>query len=247
MDEFKKIRDEFYRIQCMNWIKNKGCGYSSAGKTLENILGKDDDTAPLPDFQGIEPKTKVDGSEPFIGLFSMVPDSQPLLINKILKTYGWPSRKNRSYNVFYAQIYGNKFTSIGNYFSYRLFVDYKREELVLLIKNNFTFDTVTNISWSFQQLNLRLSKKLTLLALFNVKKFYVKEQNEYYFKYYKMSLYRLKGFDYFLRAVESGYIRLNIKIGFYEKGVYYGRIHNKGTTFEIEHSKLEALFDLVND
>ncbi|MDO4376435.1 MAG: MvaI/BcnI family restriction endonuclease [bacterium] len=118
---------------------------------------------------------------------------------------------------------------------------------MLLIKNNFTFDTVTNISWSFQQLNLRLSKKLKLLALFNVKKFYVKEQNEYYFKYYKMNLYRLKGFDYFLRAIESGYIRLNIKIGFYENSEYYGKIHNKGTTFEIECSKLEELFDLVND
>lgn len=72
----------------MNWIKNRGSGYSSAGKTLENILGKDDDIASLPDFQGVELKTKVDGSEPYIGLFSMVPDSQPLLINKILKTYG---------------------------------------------------------------------------------------------------------------------------------------------------------------
>mgnify|MGYP001057811738 FL=1 len=36
MNNLKRLSNEFYRIQCMNWIKNVGKGYSSAGKTLEN-------------------------------------------------------------------------------------------------------------------------------------------------------------------------------------------------------------------
>ena len=57
MNNLKRLSNEFYRIQCMNWIKNVGKGYSSAGKTLENILGKTDDYESLPDFDGIELKT----------------------------------------------------------------------------------------------------------------------------------------------------------------------------------------------
>ena len=74
MSNLKRLSNEFYRIQCMNWIKNVGKGYSSVGKTLENILGKTDDYESLPDFDGIELKTKLDGSEPYVGLISIVPD-----------------------------------------------------------------------------------------------------------------------------------------------------------------------------
>ena len=54
MSNLKRLSNEFYRIQCMNWIKNVGKGYSSAGKTLENILGKTDDYESLPDFEPAE-------------------------------------------------------------------------------------------------------------------------------------------------------------------------------------------------
>ena len=242
IDELKKA---FYKIQCMNWVKNIGKGYSSAGKTLENILGKKDDYDSLPDYFGIELKTKVDGTEPFVGLISIVPDSEPLLINRLLNNYGWPSKKDRKYKVFYAQVYGDKFIGLGYYYSYKLYVNYKFKRVELLVKNNFTNDVDNKISWSFEQLALRLNKKLSLLALFNVKKFYVAAQNEYYFKYYKMSLFKFKGLGSFLSAIENGFIRMNIKISFYDKGIYYGRIHNKGTTFEIFLDKFDEIFETI--
>ena len=76
MNNLKRLSNEFYRIQCMNWIKNVGKGYSSAGKTLENILGKTDDYESLPDFDGIELKTKRNNSKSWITLFHASPDGK---------------------------------------------------------------------------------------------------------------------------------------------------------------------------
>lgn len=169
-----------------------------------------------------------------------------MLINWLLNNYGWHSRKDNNYKVFYAQIYGDVFTDVGYYYSYKLRVNYKLRKLELLIKNNFTGDINSRISWSFEQLSLRLDKKLSLLALFKVKKFYMQQNKTYYFKYYKMTLFRFKNLTSFLKAIENGYIRMNIKINFYNKEPYYGKLHNKGTTFEIMEDNFKEIFDVIN-
>ena len=70
--------------------------------------------------------------------------------------------------------------------------------------------------------------------------------NVYYFKYYKMTLFRFKNLTSFLKAIENGYIRMNIKINFYNKEPYYGKLHNKGTTFEIMEDNFKEIFDVIN-
>lgn len=57
-DNIKKLKIEFYKIQCKNWIKNVEKGTSAAGKMLENLLGKEDDNLIIADYCGIELKTK---------------------------------------------------------------------------------------------------------------------------------------------------------------------------------------------
>ena len=37
-DNIKKLKTEFYKIQCKNWIENTEKGTSAAGKILENLL-----------------------------------------------------------------------------------------------------------------------------------------------------------------------------------------------------------------
>ena len=70
-NNIKKLKTEFYKIQCKNWIKNTEKGTSAAGKILENLLCKDDDNLVIADYYGIELKTKLLYSEPYINLFSM--------------------------------------------------------------------------------------------------------------------------------------------------------------------------------
>ena len=53
-NNIEKLKKEIYKIQCKNWIKNTEKGTSSAGKILENLLGKGDDNFIIADYQGIE-------------------------------------------------------------------------------------------------------------------------------------------------------------------------------------------------
>ena len=112
-DNIKKLKTEFYKIQCKNWIENTEKGTSAAGKILENLLLKEDDNLIIADYYGIELKTKLNYSEPHIGLFSMAPDNRPLAIKEILGKYGWPSKKDRKYKVFFGRFNGGDFNKVG--------------------------------------------------------------------------------------------------------------------------------------
>ena len=243
-DNIKKLKIEFYKIQCKNWIKNVEKGTSAAGKMLENLLGKEDDNLIIADYCGIELKTKFLHSEPYIGLFSMVPDNRPLVLKEILSRYGWPSKKDRNYKVFFGVIYGNKFTKIGLFNEFKLEVDKINKKIWFVVKNKYTNYVSKNISWSFEQLENRLMMKLNCLALIPVEK--RKYKNDVYFKYHNFKLYKLRSFDCFLDLIFSGFIRINMKISFYTSQDKYGKIHDKGTTFEIDEKNINKLFAKID-
>lgn len=243
-DNIKKLKIEFYKIQCKNWIKNTEKGTSAAGKMLENLLGKEDDNLIIADYYGIELKTKFLYSEPHIGLFSMVPDNRPLALKEILIRYGWPSRKDRKYKVLFGKIYGNKFTKIGLFKEFKLEVDKVHKKIWLVVKNRYTNYINKNISWSFEQLENRLNMKLNYLALIPVEK--KKYKDDVYFKYHNFKLYKLRSFDCFLNLISTGDIGINMKISFYTSQEKYGKIQDKGTTFEIDEKNINKLFTKID-
>ena len=86
--------------------------------------------------------------------------------------------------------------------------------------------------------------KLKYLALIPVsKKIY---SGKTYFKYHNLKLYKLKSFDKFLELIEDGTISVNMKISFYTSKEKYGKIQDKGTTFEIAEKDLEKLFTRID-
>ena len=86
--------------------------------------------------------------------------------------------------------------------------------------------------------------KLKYLALIPVsKKIYF---GKTYFKYHNLKLYKLKSFDKFLELIEDGTISVNMKISFYTSKEKYGKIQDKGTTFEIKEKDLEKLFTRID-
>lgn len=242
-NNIEKLKKEIYKIQCKNWIKNTEKGTSSAGKILENLLGKEDDNFIIADYQGIELKTKLQNSEPYIGLFSMVPDNRPLILKEILNKYGWPSKKDRRYKVFFGKITGKKFNKIGLFNDFKLEVDNENQVIWLLIKNKYNDYINKTISWSYEQLKNRLKMKLSYLAIIPVDKKYYGEES--YFKYHNPKIYSFKNFETFLKLIQDGTIRVNMKVSFYTSQDRYGKIQDKGTTFEIKEEDIEKLFTKI--
>ncbi len=80
---------KFKEIKKMGYIKSWNNRSSSAGITFEKILGKEQDEFFLPDYKGIEIKTKKGYSKSKITLFSANPDSMYLYALKgLVETYG---------------------------------------------------------------------------------------------------------------------------------------------------------------
>ncbi len=241
-EEMKKLKLEFYKIQCKNWIKGNGSSFKSIGETFEELLHKSKDNDILPDYNGIELKTKAEKSQPYMGLFSMALDNRPLRMKKLYELCGYPSRKNKNYKVFYAKIFANKKTNIGYRFSFQLNVNFELKIIQLLI---YDYHTLLNedMSWSFAELKNRLEHKLTYLAKINAKK--DKIDNQIYFKFTQINFYKLKNFKTFLNLIDNGKIRVNIKLSFHEKGNLLGEIYDKGTTWEIKEDDIEKLFQKI--
>ena len=174
----------------------------------------------------------------------MAPDNRPLAIKEILVKYGWPSKKDRKYKVFFGRFNGGDFNKVGLFNDFKLEVDRDLQVIHLVIRNHLTNNINKNISWSFEQLENRLNMKLKYLALIPVsKKIYF---GKTYFKYHNLKLYKLKSFDKFLELIEDGTISVNMKISFYTSKEKYGKIQDKGTTFEIKEKDLEKLFTRID-
>ncbi len=243
---YYKIADlklELYKIQCKNWIPSKSKGTGAAGITLEKMLQKEEDHYILPDYHGIELKTKIEGSEPFVSLFSMAFDNKPLEIRRLLKIGGYPDKNNPNFKVFQTSIYGNYRKIVKRNLSYQLQVDYSNQviRLVILDLHFQLFDN--NMSWSFEQLKSRLEHKMKYLAFIPVKRWYINQT--IYFRYLNAKFYRLKEFEIFLKLIENGIIRVTFRISYFKDKERLGEIHDRGTTFEIREEDIPKLFDEI--
>lgn len=245
-DNEKKLIFEFYLIHCRGWIKSQGKGTSAAGATFEYLLGKKEDTKSLPDYYGIELKTKLSTSTYPIRLFSVVPDNRPGVLNELYDNCSWSKPGYKDLKVLQAIINTTSYSNNHRRYAFKLHVNREKKRVELLVRNNWDNYYVTNdISWSFDELELRLTIKLSSLAIIHAQKETVKETKIEYFKYNTMDLYRLKSFDNFLNLLESGKIFVELKMYPYTEGELKGQFRNRETTFNINEADIPLLFDKV--
>lgn len=246
LNKMKLLKKEFYRIQSRNWILSQSKGYGGAGQTLEFLLNKSIDRDILPDYNGIELKTRQENSEPYVGLFSMALDNMPLRMKFLYEHCGWPSKDNPEFKVLYLRI-NNQFNRCSRRFSYKLFVNYINKVVELKIYDHYNEELIKEpLSWSFKHLQLRLETKLSYLAFVNVKRYFEWTTKKTYFKYEDIIFYKLKNFSEFLKLLEVGKIVVNIKITYYKTEEKKGNMFDKGTTFEINYNDIDFLFDRIN-
>ena len=69
--QIKKLNEEFIKIKKMGWIKSVNCGSNGIGFTFESLLGISKNELEIPDYNGIELKTRRYSSTSYIILFSL--------------------------------------------------------------------------------------------------------------------------------------------------------------------------------
>jgi hypothetical protein len=90
----EKLQKEFEKIRKKEYIKGVCNNYSAIGRTFENELNLPENTFSIPDYYGIEIKTRKAYSKSYITLFTAVPDGKKLFeLERLKETYGYPCKK----------------------------------------------------------------------------------------------------------------------------------------------------------
>lgn len=240
----KDLYNEFIKIRKKGWIACEKKGLSGIGYTFEKLLSKKADSFFLPDYNGIEIKTKHHFSKGFITLFCLNPDGDYLFPIEYLKnTYGYPDKDMPDKKVFIFDV-ANFQDCSSHRFAFKLKMDYEHEKVILEIKNLKTGSIDNCISWSFQSIKERLYIKLSYLAIIKAANKYIND-NEY-FHYYDIKFYKLKDFDVFLTLLEEGKIRIKFNIGIFKNGRRKGETNNHGVSFDIHIDNIPLLFNCIS-
>lgn len=236
-----KLQKEFERVREKGYIKGIYNSLSSIGRTFEEELGLSLNKACIPDYDGIEIKTRRAYSKSYITLFNAVPDgTNSGEIERLKNTYGYPCKKDKNYKVLYAEVYGNKMVYAGVKYQYKLEVSKNDKRIYLCVYNRNGKLIDKNTFWSFDYLKNKITTKLNVMAVINA---WPKEIDHWnYFKYYKIKFYIFKSFNKFLSLIENGKIKLTLKIGIYLSGDRYGETYDHGCGFCLSESDLPQLF-----
>lgn len=239
--ELEHLKQEFMRIKNMGYVKSTRAGVTGVGKTFEDLLEKEEDTLGLPDYNGIELKTKLGYSKSYTTLFNSTP-AGVLETQRLCKEYGYPDKVLKNKKILNISITTSP-TLVANRYYFSLKVNYLKKRINLVIKdchNNLLEDFVY---WDFDVLKEKLYKKLQYVALINA--WPTTRNNITYYKYYKINFYKLKGFEKFMELIDKGVIRISLKIGVHREGSKKGQYHDRGTSFELKSLDFWKLFEHI--
>lgn len=243
-EKLKQLQIEFERISKKGYIKGIYNNSSSIGRTFENELNLSRNTMEIPDYNGIEIKTRRTYSKSYITLFSAVPNGEDNQeIERLKNTYGYPYKKDKRYKSLYVDVYGNIKQYGGIKYKYKLDVDRKKQKIFLCIYDRFDNLIERKIYWDFIYLESKILLKLKILAIVNA--WDTKKDGWNYFKYYKLDIYKIKDFKIFLDLIESGIIRMNIKIDIKKDEKNYGKTYDHGCGFGIKEEDVIKLYDKI--
>ncbi len=239
---FDDLKIKFEEIKKMGWVKSCCKGLGGIGNTLEELIGLNRNDFEIPDYFGVEIKTKRAHSGSNTCLFSCVPDGPHYHeVERLKDEYGYPDSMLKMYNVLNTTLNTKIMKKVGLYYYFKLKVDRTNEKLLLEIYDKNKVLIENEVYWDFDTLKEKLYRKLKYMAFF---KAYIKEENGWqYFKYYKLNFYKLKGFETLINLIEDGTICVTFRLGIYRAGDKKGKIYDHGTSFNINEYDFWKLYD----
>lgn len=244
-NSIEELVKNFKKISRKGWFLKKARDNGEAGNKFEFLLGKSTDNLQVPDFYGIEIKTKkINSSDNYITLFNAVPYGRDFFeIDRLKNEYGYPDSDLRDCNVLNGDIFCKNKNRIGAKFYFQSQIDNKNQKINLLIFNRFGKLIDNYTFWPFETIKEKLYFKVQYLALINVR---TKRVNgKQYYKYEDIEIFKIKNFESFIKAIQNDFIRIQLKIGVFKSGKRFGQTHDRGTGFQINQKHINYIYDKI--
>jgi len=228
MEEYQDFLQKLKAIKEKGYIKTHRVGDTGIGKTLEDLIGIEENNIPGPNGSMIELKSARKNAKSMLTLFTKSPE--PKSANSVLlKRYGYLSRKGGGEKELHTTVNALEYNTLKGKTGFKIEISHNRIELVSESKEVLGY-------WDKDTLKERFTTKIPRLL-------YVKADSrgrgldeEFWFN----EAWLLSGFDFenFLKLLKEGRILVDIRIGQYPDG----RPHDHGTGLRVHPEKLELCF-----
>lgn len=240
-EDVQKIIQGFEEISSLGWIAACSNNFSSLGLTFEKKLGKDPDALYFPDYYGTEIKCTSIKSKYPLYLFTVAFDGPTFPeINRLITKYGYYDSKYSDKKVLFVKFDENSNAIVDNKYRFKLEIDKKDNKMYLSVfdlqnhlleKESYVYlDTIYN------HLNVKIQRLALVYA--DTKE----EKQQKYYRYYKMFIYRLKGWETFLELLCKGIVQVSLIARIQKSGIDEGKYRNKSLVFQLPKKNIDMLF-----
>ncbi len=229
MKGYSSILKKLKEIKKRGYIKTHRAGNTGIGKTLEDILGIEENNIPGPNARMIELKSARKNASSMLTLFTKSP-LPPKANSILLEKFGYESRRGNHRKELHTTVSAREFNTLKGRPGFKIVIE--EERLNLVTANNEIVGY-----WDKDTLKKSFERKMPKLLYVKADSRGSGSDEEFWFN----EAYLLSGFDFenFVRLLKEGTILVDIRIGQYPDG----RPHDHGTGFRVLPAKLDLCFE----
>ena len=235
MKTYLELITELKKLKKQGFIKTHRAGDTGIGKTLEDLLGIEENNIPGPDGEDTELKAARKNSPSMLTLFTKSP--LPRGINSMLRAeYGYPDENHPNKLALRTTIDSVDFNNIKGKKGFMIIHKGDKIEIVPGRKPK-KFPNMENPYWNKEDFEKSIKKKYKKSLLYVKAEHRGQGDNE---EFHYTDAYLLEGFNFdkFTKSLKDGILKVDIRLGLYSNGGH----HDHGTGVRIKPSLLDECF-----
>ena len=225
--DLKSLKKKLQKIEKQGFIKTHRAGDTGIGKTLEDLLGIQENNIPLHDISGVaELKAYRKDTTSMLTLFTLEPlprggDRDKLLLDN----FGYSKRNNQRSKELYSPLLCRRYNNQG------LKLSVEKDKIRIQGKGRRL-----NIYWNMESVEKKFHDKLPALVYVLADKKIIDNKEHFHFN----EAYLLTDFNFmsFKKMVKKDEIVIDIRMHYRPNG----SIRNHGTAFRMKINRLYCAF-----
>ena len=238
----EKFKAEMERIEKEGFVKTHRSNDTGIGKTLEDLLGVEENSVQAADLGNVELKANRRNSNSKISLITKSPSKRGVNNSVLRKKYGYQTEEskklNPNINVLHTSVNGKDFNTLNGKSFMKL--TFKDDKMFLEHKEDGVLE---DVYWKKEDVEKAFKKKYPAGKLYHVQADSKKDkdgvESYHYNEAHVLSDFSSeKKFD----IIKRGDMEVDIRLGVYESGTKQGKPHDNGTAMRISSKKLDKCF-----
>ncbi|MCK4359299.1 MAG: glycosyl hydrolase [Candidatus Cloacimonetes bacterium] len=228
MITYYKLIKKLKAIKKMGYVETHRAGNTGIGKTLEDLLGIEENNIPGPNAAMIELKSARKNVSSMLTLFTKSP-LPPKANSVLLERFGYESSRGNKRKELHTTVNAVNYNQLKGKTGFKIYIQKDRVNLITA-KNKIVG------YWGKETLKNSFERKLPKLLYVKAETRGSGSNEEFWFN----EAWLLSGFDFdnFTQLLKEGTILVDIRIGQYPDG----RLHDHGTGFRVFPVKLDLCF-----